>query len=101
MAIKKVFITGGAGFLGFAITKELLQKNIEVIIYNIFLNYIPPLESRYALYLDYRLNEIKNRPTVIRGDIRDRGSLTSALCETNPDAVIHLAAILKPKNHWL
>jgi len=90
---KKILITGGAGFLGYHITKELLEHNLEVILYDAFLNYIPPLESSYATYLRYRLNDLNNKVHVIRGDIRNRGFLAKALKETTPDLVIHLAAI--------
>ena len=91
--VKKILITGGAGFLGYHITKELLKHNVEVVLYDAFLNYIPPLESSYATYLRYRLNDLKNKACVIRGDIRNRGCLAKALKETAPDLVIHLAAI--------
>jgi len=90
---KKILITGGAGFLGYHISKELLEHNIDVTLYDAFLNYIPPLESSYATYLRYRLNDLKNKTCMIRGDIRDRGSLAKALKETAPDIVLHLAAI--------
>ncbi|MDD5130546.1 MAG: NAD-dependent epimerase/dehydratase family protein [Candidatus Omnitrophica bacterium] len=90
---KKILITGGAGFLGYHITKELLRHNVEVILYDAFLNYIPPLESSYSTYLKYRLNDLKNKTCMIRGDIRNRGCLAKALKETSPDLVIHLAAI--------
>lgn len=89
----KVFITGGAGFVGYYITKELLVRGDEVIIYDAFLNYIPPLESHYMYYLEYRLNDIKNDVKIIRGDIRHRGLLVRALTDTKPEIVIHLAAI--------
>ena len=93
MAGKKILITGGAGFIGYYITKELLSLNNEVIIYDAFLNYISPLESRYQEYLEYRLNDIKNKAHVIRGDIRNGGYLVKVLNDTKPEIVIHLAAI--------
>lgn len=90
---KRILITGGAGFIGYYITKELLSLNIEVIIYDAFLNYISPLESRYSTYLEYRLNDIKNKAHVIRGDIRNSGYFVKVLKDTKPEIVIHLAAI--------
>lgn len=89
----KVFITGGAGFIGYFITKELLDRSHEVIIYDSFINYIPPSESHYPYYLNRRLKEIEKKTRVIRGDVRYRGFLVKALKETRPDIVIHLAAI--------
>lgn len=93
MAGKKILITGGVGFIGYYIAKELLSLNHEVIIYDAFLNYISPLESRYQEYLEYRLNDIKNKAHVIRGDIRNGGYFVKALNDTKPEIVIHLAAI--------
>ena len=89
----KIMITGGAGFIGYFITKELAGLGHEVVLYDAFLNYIPPLESRYPSYLEYRLNDIKGDATIIRGDIRNRGYLIQAFKDTRPEVVIHLAAI--------
>lgn len=90
---KRVLITGGSGFIGYYITKELLSLDVEVIIYDAFLNYIPPLQSLYPQYLEHRLNDIKNKAYIIRGDIRNRGYFAQALNDTKPEIVIHLAAI--------
>jgi len=93
MPIKKVLITGGAGFIGYYLTKELVKRGVDVVIYDSFMNYIPPLESRYSAYLEYRLNDIKNDCYIVRGDIRNRGNVIRVLNETKPEAIIHLAAI--------
>lgn len=89
----RVFITGGAGFIGYFLTKQLLKRNDEVIIYDAFLNFISPFESHYPYYLQLRLKDIENHVKVIRGDIRYRGSLVKALKETRPHVLVHLAAI--------
>ena len=89
----KVFITGGAGFIGYYVTKKLLAQSHEVIIYDAFFNYISPSKSHYPFYLSKRINEIEKKAKIIRGDIRYRGFLVKALKETRPDVVIHLAAI--------
>jgi len=93
MAIKKIFLTGGAGFIGYHIANELLHQGLEVILYDAFLNFLSPEESHYMEYLTYRLNGLRNKVCLLRGDIRDRGYLTKVLQETSPDIVIHLAAI--------
>lgn len=89
----KIFITGGAGFIGYFITKELLERGNEVTIYDNFLNYISPLESHYPHYLERRLNDLQGKARIIRGDVRYRGFLVNALKEVRPEVVIHLAAI--------
>ena len=81
-------ITGGVGFIGYHITKELLGLGIEVILYDAFLNYIPPLESRYPQYLEYRLKNLENKAQIIRGDIRDRGISISIPVLHRPEEVI-------------
>jgi len=89
----KVFITGGAGFIGYFISKELLSMGHEVIIYDAFINYISPLESHYPYYLQMRLRDLEGKAQIIRGDIRHRGFLVKALKDSQPDRVIHLAAV--------
>jgi len=89
----KVFITGGAGFIGYFITKQLIARGDEVVIYDAFINYISPLQSHYHRYLEMRLRDIKDHVQLIHSDIRYRGLLEKTLNETRPDTVIHLAAI--------
>jgi nucleoside-diphosphate-sugar epimerase len=75
--MKKVLITGGAGYVGHVLTPRLLDAGYEVTVYD-------------ALYFGCRL---PNHPKlcVIKGDIRD----TRRLAELFPgqDAVLHLACI--------
>lgn len=89
----KVFITGGAGFIGYFITKQLIERGYEVVIYDAFINYISPLQSHYPYYLEMRLRDIEGHAQLTRGDIRSRGLLEKTLNENKPDIVIHLAAI--------
>jgi UDP-glucose 4-epimerase len=91
--MSRIFIDGGAGFIGYHTCKALLEKNHEITIYDSFVNYINPLESHYPFYLQYRLNHLKNKVKIVRGDIRNRGCLVKALQEAKPEIVIHLAAI--------
>lgn len=90
---KKILITGGIGFIGYFLTKNLLEKGHEVIIYDAFLNYIPPLKSHYPYYLKYRLRDLQDKATVVRGDIRHRGQLIKTIKEFKPEIIVHLAAI--------
>ena len=91
--MKKILITGGAGFIGHFITKELLPAGHQVIIYDSFSNYIPPQEGHYPFYLQRRLDEIKNDAEIIRGDIRDKELLIKTIKQTKPEIVINLVAI--------
>lgn len=89
----KVFITGGAGFIGSFVAKELVSNGDDVIIYDSFVNFTSPLKSHYQFYLKRRLDNISNKVTVVRGDIRHKGHLLRTLNEHKPDNVIHLAAL--------
>lgn len=70
----KVFITGGGGFLGKAIIRNLLKENYEVISYS--RNDYPELKS---LGVEHR-----------QGDLSDKNRLTAAMKDCQ--AVIHTAA---------
>jgi len=90
---KKILICGGAGFIGYFITKELLSKGHQVTIYDNFSNYIPPQEGHYPFYLQRRLEDIKNDVEIVRGDIRDKELLTKTIKKNKPEIVINLISI--------
>jgi nucleoside-diphosphate-sugar epimerase len=77
MQFKKIFITGGAGYVGSALVPSLLKKGYDVTVYDILL---------YGDVLDPHPHL-----TIIKGDIRDRNSLLNAA--KGHDALIHLACI--------
>jgi dTDP-glucose 4,6-dehydratase len=79
---KKIFLTGGAGFIGSSIC-ELLCENNEILIYdNLARNSIK----------DTSLLKKKNI-SLIKGDILNYSFLKNTLDNFKPDIVIHLAAI--------
>ena len=75
--MKKVLITGGAGYVGHVLTSGLLDEGYNVTVYD-------------ALYFGSRLPN-DPRVRVIAGDIRDMARLSAAL--QGQDAVLHLACI--------
>lgn len=79
---KKVLITGGTGSLGTALTKKLLQSNVDTI--RIF--------SRDELKQVQMQSELEDkRLRYFIGDVRDKERLSRAL--ENVDVVIHAAAL--------
>lgn len=76
--IKKVFVTGGAGYVGSVLTRRLLGKGYHVTVLDLMIYGIEVLPDHPAL-------------TKITGDIRDAELLTKVL--PGHDAVIHLACI--------
>lgn len=74
MEIKNVLVTGGGGFLGKAIVKKLVKKNLTVTSFS--RNFYPDLETLGV--------------TQIQGDLIDKNVVVKAF--RNIDAVFHVAA---------
>lgn len=79
---KKIFITGGAGFVG-SLLAQTLAKNNQICIYDNFL--------RDAL--KFRERSEGENITIIKGDILDFDNLKKAITEFAPTHVVHCAAI--------
>lgn len=75
---EKIFITGGAGYVGAVLTPYLLEKGYKVTVLDLM------------IYGDEVLTKHKNL-RVIKGDIRDTNLLKKET--VNKDVVIHLACI--------
>lgn len=74
----KIFVTGGAGYIGSVVVERLLEKGHEVVVYD-------------NLAKGHR--EAVTAPAVlIVGDLADRDLLRQSLATHQPEAVIHLAA---------
>lgn len=80
---KKVFIVGGLGFIGSEISNRLCQQGDEVVIFD--------NESVGSVS---RLSECARKNAhIITGDIRDDMLVQKSLATTEPDVIIHLAAL--------
>ena len=77
--MSKVFVTGGAGFIGSYIARELLKDKEDVVIHDAFLNYISPFTSNYEHLLKLRFKDILNKIKIVRGDIRHKGRFLKIL----------------------
>lgn len=91
--MKRIFIAGGAGFIGYHLTKRLLELGHEILIYDNFSNYIIPEQSFYKFYLQRRLKDIKDYVELVRANLCDKRTLVKTLREFKPEIVINLAAI--------
>jgi len=79
---KKIFITGGYGFIGSALCQRIVGKNKLMLYDN---------ERRNAL----KYTELFSHPniTAITGDIINKPFISDAMQKFKPDIVIHLAAM--------
>ena len=94
--IKKILITGAAGFIGANLVKELLKEDDNVHIIG-----IDNMNTYYDVSIkEYRLSEIDNvvfmcnnaKWTFIKADIADKESLNNIFEEYRFDVVVNLAA---------
>jgi UDP-glucuronate 4-epimerase len=82
----KVLVTGGAGFIGSHTVERLLSQGAEVGILDNFNDYYAPEIKRQ------NLAAVRDRVTLIEGDLRDPAVVEQTFATGAYDAVIHLAA---------
>ncbi|HYF49682.1 MAG TPA: NAD-dependent epimerase/dehydratase family protein [Planctomycetota bacterium] len=99
--IKKVFITGGCGFIGSYLARQLVQHGFELLLFDAFINYIDPFTSNYQHFLNARMEGLRVKVRIERGDIRVQKRMQQLLNEWKPDAVVHLAALPSAKESTL
>lgn len=80
----KILITGGAGYIGSHLAKNLLEKNYEVIVFD-------NLSAGFNKPLAILKKKFKNL-TFICGDLSDRPKLDEIFRSESIEAVMHLAA---------
>lgn len=93
----KVLITGGAGFIGSACAKALMDRGDEVVLIDNFNDYYDPSlkEARIKKFLKgYKFK-------LYRGDIRDEKLVEKIFKKEKIDKVIHLAAMAGVRNSLL
>lgn len=74
----KIFVTGGAGYIGSVTSELLLDQGFEVVVFD-------NLERGHRKAID-------KRARLIEGDLRDREKIEKSMLEVKPDAVMHFAA---------
>jgi UDP-glucose 4-epimerase len=74
----KVLVTGGAGYIGSVTTELLLDDGHKVVVFD-------NLERGHREAID-------RRAAFIKGDLREKESIFSAMKKVKPDAVMHFAA---------
>jgi nucleoside-diphosphate-sugar epimerase len=89
----RIFITGGAGFIGSCVAQRLLDMGHEIALYDSFVSYVYPLDKVYAYNIAKRVEMLKGQAQIIRGSTVDQGYLRHALLDFKPQRIIHLAAM--------
>src|ERR1041385_2599159 len=74
----KIFLTGGAGYIGSVCAELLLDEDHEIAIFD-------NLSEGHRAAID-------SRAKFVEGDLQDRQSIEKALAKQTPDAVMHFAA---------
>ncbi|MGL2988123.1 NAD-dependent epimerase/dehydratase family protein [Flavobacterium sp. RSSA_27] len=82
-SIKKVLITGGAGFIGSNVARVLVKEGFEITILD---NFLPQIHGDTNKLSD----DLNGKVRLIVGDVADKSVLYAAL--DGQDAVIHYAA---------
>lgn len=81
--MKRILVTGGAGFIGTHLTRRLLREGYHVTVLDNFLEQVHGTSKTLA-------EDIQGKVKLMIGDVRDGAILHEALLEQ--DIVIHLAA---------
>jgi len=80
----KLLVTGGAGFIGSAVVRAAIAQGHSVVNVD---------KLTYAACLDNVASVADNESYVFfQGDICDRAAMDRILKETQPEAIMHLAA---------
>lgn len=91
--MRKVFITGGAGFVGSRVVRRFLKDGDQVMIFDSFKQYLMPDPKTEQPNLLGRLADIIEKIEVVQGDTMNRDHLRRTLNRFQPDIVIHMAAL--------
>lgn len=83
--MKRILVTGGAGFIGSAVCRHLVQDlghevvNVDALTYAANLSSVAPVAGSGRYHFE-------------QADIRDRAAIDAIFARYQPDAVMHLAA---------
>ena len=92
----KILITGGAGFIGSATAKTLIERGDSVVLIDNFNDYYDPQLKHDRIKT--LLKGKKDKYTLYTGDIRDTKFLEKVFKKEKPDKVLHLAAMAGVRN---
>ena len=80
-------VTGGAGFIGSRVVRDLVREGEQVVVYDWF-------PERSGLERLLSEEEIKSSVKIVHGDVTDFSHLIRTLKDNNVEKVVHMAAIM-------
>jgi len=84
---RRIFITGGAGFIGSYLVERLFRNNTITC-------FDRRARSSNIEYLLHRYGEqLEDKLRLVEGDVRDREAVRDAVTNSSPDFVFHLASL--------
>jgi dTDP-glucose 4,6-dehydratase len=78
----RLLVIGGAGFVGSNCVRRWVSAGREVVVYDLF-TYAGRPEN---------LQDVRERITIVRGDVADEAALDRAVADHRPDLVVNFAA---------
>jgi UDP-glucuronate 4-epimerase len=90
----KILITGGAGFIGSAVSKKLMDRGDKVVIIDNFNDYYDPKLKYDRIKIFLKGYKFK----LYKGDIRNYKFLEKIFRKEKPDKIVHLAAMAGVRN---
>ncbi|MER8453912.1 NAD-dependent epimerase [Mesorhizobium sp. M0166] len=89
----KILVTGAAGFIGYHVSKRLLERGDEVVgIDNVNSYYDPEIKEARLRLLDQANRRSNSGFHFIRGNLAEKGVVDACFTAHSFDRVIHLAA---------
>ena len=91
--MKKIFITGGAGFVGSNLCSEFVNSNYEVHAFDSNVQYFYPMNKYSIKNMKYRHEHLLKNVNLIRGSTLDVNDLRRTINDIKPNYIINLAAL--------